>query len=69
MTLPLPRSHQMLRRKRLDTVSSLDLLTHSRRVPVTMACARERFRAADHEGPGMFTVVPKVHSSLWISRY
>jgi len=59
----------MLRRERLDTVSSFDLLTHFRRVPVTITCAREQFGAADHEGPGMFTVVPKVSSSLSFSRY
>lgn len=68
MTLPLPRSHQMLRREGLDTVSSLDLLTHFHHVPVTIDCARERYGAADYEGPGMFTVVPKM-DSLSISRY
>jgi hypothetical protein len=49
MTLPLPKSHQMLRRGRPDKVSSLDPLTHFRRAPVTIVCPRLPLLASDFE--------------------
>jgi len=72
MTLPLPKSHQMLRRRRPDKVSPLYPLTHFRRAPVTIACVRLPLLARDFEpliveGPGTFTVVPEMDSSLSIS--
>lgn len=49
MTLPLPKSHQMLRRERPDNVSWLDPLTHFRRAPMTIAGARLPLLARDFE--------------------
>lgn len=49
MTCPLPKSHQMLRRRTPDKVSPLDSLTHFLHAPVTIACARLPLLARDFE--------------------